>query len=611
MRLRTAILHTASQLLKGRWPSLPGGSQMQNPSQYKKWQAILGGDPSATPLAFDRESALNASSPAPSSGLAAPQATSSPTPSTSGSTNDWKPDIAQAVLSGIGGMFSGHGIIGGGLAAGIGNLHDQQTIYNQRAQVEHLHAESEKARVETQMEQENLDAIRKMRAGDEPQAATPKSGALLPQVGNPQTVLSAATRAASSVAGVRQTPQGPMAVNSAGQPIMNPNDLFLAAQRYIRSGVPGYQSAGEKLMSLYETIITKGAVTDQSGNIIPMPGSAETEARAAGMKSGAEAEAQAPYKILESAAGQGGRPIAINPNQVVTTGADVNPTLKTANEWALNRIQGANQPGQTPQTQQPTQGPSGASQLPLGQSEFAPKLIHNPDGSVTSSVTPATEKMQQDAANRYEKAADAYSAAQDIKSRLGIMRQDADELNKNNWSTTGAGNETRLHFAKAINGISAVLGMQPAFDPKTIGSWESLNKQTRQMGFELARTLGSREAQMIVQQATSSVPNAENTPTGFRLVSSAIEQQVQRQADYYEYATNYLKTHGGDTIGAEISFNRLHPPTEYANRAVANGIVDPRDRKALVENQNNPKAIDAINRKYGNGIAQTILGGQQ
>ena len=61
-------------------------------------------------------------------------------------------------------MFSGHGIIGGGLGAGIGNMVSKRR-YTQQAQVEHLHAESEKARVETQMEQENLDAIRKMRAG--------------------------------------------------------------------------------------------------------------------------------------------------------------------------------------------------------------------------------------------------------------------------------------------------------------------------------------------------------------------------------------------------------------------------------------------------------------
>ena len=58
---------------------------------------------------------------------------------------------------------------------------------------------------------------------------------------------------------------------------MNPNDLLTTAQKYIQSGVPGYQSAGEKLMALYESIITKGETTDKNGQIIPMPGAAEAE----------------------------------------------------------------------------------------------------------------------------------------------------------------------------------------------------------------------------------------------------------------------------------------------------------------------------------------------
>ncbi|MGA8541415.1 MAG: hypothetical protein WB566_18070, partial [Terriglobales bacterium] len=102
-------------------------------------------------------------------------------------------------------------------------------------------------------------------------------------------------------------------------------------------------------------------------------------------------------------------------------------------------------------------------------------------------------------------------------------------------------------------------------------------------------------------------PNAENTPLGFRLVSSAIQQQVQRQADYYQFALNMLKQNGGDTIGAEVAFNKAHPPQEYSARAIANGIVDPRDKQVLLANGTNPAALNKFKTLYPGVDPNTIL----
>ena len=68
-----------------------------------------------------------------------------------------------------------------------------------------------------------------------------------------------------------------------------------------------------------------------------------------------------------------------------------------------------------------------------------------------------------------------------------------------------------------------------------------------------------------------------------------------------------MRSHGGDTVGAEIEFNKANPPTIYSARAIANGIVDPRDKAALLAHRDNPAAVAAINKKYGNGIANTLL----
>ena len=49
---------TAIEKLRGRWPSLPGGSQMQKPEQYEHWRNILKGGglrpESATAMHIDR-----------------------------------------------------------------------------------------------------------------------------------------------------------------------------------------------------------------------------------------------------------------------------------------------------------------------------------------------------------------------------------------------------------------------------------------------------------------------------------------------------------------------------------------------------------------------------
>ena len=72
-------------------------------------------------------------------------------------------------------------------------------------------------------------------------------------------------------------------------------------------------------------------------------------ARAAGQK----AAETAPYDILVAGAREGGRPITVAPNQVVTTGTQVNPALKAAEEWAAKKLgivaRGrAREPGRSP-----------------------------------------------------------------------------------------------------------------------------------------------------------------------------------------------------------------------------------------------------------------------
>jgi hypothetical protein len=347
---------------------------------------------------------------------------------------------------------------------------------------------------------------------------------------------------------------------------------------------------------------------------------------------GAKEAATAPYKIAANAIREGARPVAVKPNEVVTTGGQLDPALTGFTDWASKRMgvpsgapaapaptapatapQGASRPGALPTVPSPPLAPNSATANPdqPAHSAFTPQLIRNPDGSVTSSVTPSTETMQKNAATNYEKARETYSGAQEVQNQLAGMEDAARTLNKANWSSTGTGGNARLALAKTVNGIWQTLGVKEEnlpFNPDAVASWEKLTKETTRLGFGLARTLGAREAMQIVQGAIKANPNVENTPEGFRMVLNSIRQNAERQSDYFEYATNYAQTHGGDLVGAEVQFNKLNPPSLYARRAIVQARKDI-PSEAVEALRNDPSSAPAFDEHYGTkGLAKMFLG---
>jgi hypothetical protein len=329
---------------------------------------------------------------------------------------------------------------------------------------------------------------------------------------------------------------------------------------------------------------------------------------------GAKEEATAPYHIAANAIREGARPVAVKPNEVVTTGAQLDPALTGFTDWASKRMgvpsgapaapapapipapQGAPRPGTLPTAPSPPLAPTSVAPNPdqSGRSAFTPQLVRNPDGSVASTVTPSTETMQKNAATNYEKARETYGGAQEVQNQLAGMEDAARTLNKSNWSSTGTGGNARLALAKTVDGIWQTLGVKDQnlpFDPDAVASWEKLTKETTRLGFGLARTLGAREAMQIVQGAIKANPNVENTPEGFRMVLNSIRQNAERQSDYFEYATNYAQTHGGDLVGAEVQARKDIP------------------QEAVEALRNDPSSAPAFDDHYGTkGLAKMFLG---
>jgi hypothetical protein len=371
----------------------------------------------------------------------------------------------------------------------------------------------------------------------------------------------------------------------------------------------------------------------------PGESQAAYEARRAGLKKGAEA----PYEIATAAVREGGRPVTVKPNEVVTTGATVSPELQGITDWASRRLgipTGAAAPASNPNGAAPPPSgqmpivapgaaasgqPAGAS-LPgsvQGQSAFTPRMIRNPDGSVTSSVTPGTEGLQKEAIANYSEAQKAYDSNQQTKLTLVEMEDSLRALNGAGWSSTGPGADARLQLARSWNTLWQVLGVDPKnlpFNPDTIGKGEDLNKNSTRLGFQLARSLGAREAAQIVQGAIKANPGDANTPTGARMVIDTIRQNAERNLDYFEFATRYAQTHGGDLLGADMEFNRINPPNLYARRAILQAEIDiPQEAIELLRQAPTPKKIEYFNRRYGadlparqkplapNGLAKLFL----
>jgi hypothetical protein len=126
------------------------------------------------------------------------------------------------------------------------------------------------------------------------------------------------------------------------------------------------------------------------------------------------------------------------------------------------------------------------------------------------------------------------------------------------------------------------------------------------MGFTIINSKfgAQREAASIINNATSAVPGSENTYLGFRLVSSGIEQELQRQRELFEYKSQ-LVNHGQPLATAEVDFNKTHPVDVYSNRAIANAVPDDISSYLVAH----PDTVKAFDGHFGSGIGEFIIHG--
>lgn len=418
-------------------------------------------------------------------------------------------------------------------------------------------------------------------------------------------------------------PPSPVGAPSpAAQPLFSLPELYRRYQ--IASRTPGMEKDAQQLLSLIQARVPQGAQINADGSLAPMTG---LYPFLQGQKY-AEASGAAPFNIAQSLVQQAGRAVPVNADQTVRTGMDAMPAqfaslvqnIMSGKAPPLPSLAGA-APGGVPAPAAPApnmgQRVAGPQDAPdtfapgrngVDSTGFPTRTTQAPGGGIQAPYSPEGMTLQKEVLpKQYEAAANNYSAANAMQGQLDMMDHNIELLNQSGWSSTGAGANVKMGALKALNGLSRTLGGSDVFDPQKIATWEDFNKESTRMGFELAKTLGSREAMMIVQQAVAAVPNAENTYLGARLVSSSLRQASQRQTDYYEFLQKFAMEHGGNTMGADVAFNKQNPPGNYTKTAIVNAIPDGAKQLLLSDPQKYRADFDA---KYGPSVSKYLLGGK-
>ena len=198
-----------------------------------------------------------------------------------------------------------------------------------------------------------------------------------------------------------------------------------------------------------------------------------------------------------------------------------------------------------------------------------------PSGATQTGLAPQqTELLKQGAADMIEKQRPAYEASQQTLNGSAVIDSDITALGDKGWFAPGAGAASRSEAAKYWNGALTAAGFTPKNNPAMfanvdkIATGEELNKQTVNLGFNLARTMGARESQQVVEQAIKINPGLGTTYLGGKMVNSLIAENAQRTKDQYEFKMNALNN-GIDPLTAEVQFNKQYPGTAYVKRAIS------------------------------------------
>jgi hypothetical protein len=247
----------------------------------------------------------------------------------------------------------------------------------------------------------------------------------------------------------------------------------------------------------------------------------------------------------------GGRPDFAAPVQVDAVDPATGRSYKT---WAYPPL-----PGQAPGQPPMAPGPQAALAAPGG---------GVPNGEMTK-LGPGEETERkaigESLGDEYKNSVAAYQHAQAALPALTTIG------NAMRNFQTGQFAGQRLYLDKAWQDVASTLWFPPGDNTALrIASGEIIGKSGVNLGYELARTLGSREAQMIVQQAISSNPGLFNSPQGNEKLIGLIQQGLYREIDRRNFYDSWLDpaNRHGSMAGAAAAFDKSRPADYYVSQVL-------------------------------------------
>lgn len=398
----------------------------------------------------------------------------------------------------------------------------------------------------------------------------------------------------------------------------NDNPHYLAQQRRILLA-NGDTVRAAQLQQERAAVLSRGTVM-RNGEMVPIPGSAETAARAAGIKTGAEKRAALDPAITEAEAQAASRKEAVSPNvqsEIVTrrtkqVESQVVPGMGTMIFDKANPQHGWHKPGSAqtdpggvgntppaapaPQIQPQKPGPNWKPTLAVPEG-------YTPPGQENMLNKDFADKERQLAEGQLKESREKAIMNDQVLYRLGEMDHQFAQLPQTGVLAPGTRATERAGFAKSINTTLTMMGAKPMFDPNSVAAAENLGKDTFRLGAELSRQIGGREPGFIVQQAVSANPGVENTPLAYRRIVAGLRESAKYDIDRAQFRDAYWSKFG-TLNGADEVFRQQNPPQRYVDRAIISTLPP----KAITHLQAHPDTAADFDRTYGRGTAHTVLG---
>jgi len=210
--------------------------------------------------------------------------------------------------------------------------------------------------------------------------------------------------------------------------------------------------------------------------------------------------------------------------------------------------------------------------------------------------------FNQDLTKQFGAQLNQYRASQNVMGQAASMETELEHLagaGENGLLTPGTALPQRAALAKAINTFYQARGKTPPFDPTKVSAAEGLFKAAQNMAFQFRDQVeeGSRQSVTSLIAAGASVPGAENSYLGAKLLIAATKVGAQRIADERTFLNWWKTQHNGLLLGGPEAFNARNPYQDYTTKMFADFGLDGHGQ--YPEGQ---AGVDTVGRMVGQGL---------